>query len=146
MKRSAAGLAIALACTPILGQAETFYLYCVGLTKVSAVPRSFISQVFQVSGVDFLKERTVGKALVEIEKAWSNFTGCDFKSDHGHCYCSYSESSESATKLRTDYVKTMEDSLLESSSGQMNPSTVRSIELPSDYINAAVAKGKAARE
>jgi hypothetical protein len=39
----------------------------------------------------------------------------------------------------------MEDALLESSSGQMNPSTVRSVELASDDINAAVAKGKAAR-
>ena len=145
MKRSALGFTIALVCTPILGQAGSYYLYCVGLTKVSAVPRSFISQVLQVSGVDFLKEGTVGKTLVEIEKAWSDFTGCDFKSDHGHCYCSYSETSESAIKLRTDYVKTMEDSLLESSSGQMNPSTVRSVDLPGDYINAAVAKGKAAR-
>ena len=146
MKLSALGLAIAIVCAPVSGQAQSFHLYCVGLTKVSAASRSFISQVFKVSGVDFLKEGTAGKTLVEIEKAWSDFTGCDFKSDHGHCYCSYSESMESATKLRADYVKAMEDSLLESSSGQMNPSTVRSVELPRDYIDAAVAKGKAARK
>jgi hypothetical protein len=92
-----------------------------------------------------LKEGTAGKTLVEIEKAWSDLTGCDFKGDHAHCHCNYSASSAAATKLRTDYVKKMEDSLLESSSGQMNPSTVRSVELPSDSINAAAAKGKAAR-
>ena len=146
MKLSALGFAIALGCAPVVGQAQSFHLYCVGLTKVAAAPRSFVSQVFKVSGVDFLKEGTAGKTLVEIEKAWSEFTGCDFKSDHGRCYCSYSESMESATKSRADCVKTMEDSLLESPSGQMNPSTVRSVELPGDYIDAAVAKGKAAQK
>lgn len=146
MKRTALGLAIALACAPILGQAETFYLHCVGLTRVAAASRSFISQVFQVSGVDFAKEGTAGKTLVEIEKSWSDFTGCDVKNDHGHCHCTYSESLESATKLRTDYLAAMEDSLTGSASGQMNPSGVRSIDLPRESISAAVAKGKAARE
>jgi len=146
MKRSALGLAIALGCAPLVGQAQSFHFYCAGLTKVSGAPRSFVSQIFEVGGVDFRKEGAAGKTLGEIEKAWSDFTGCDSKNDHDHCYCSYSESAESVTKSRADYLKAMEDSLLESSSGQMNPSTVRSVDLPGDSIDAAVAKGKAARE
>lgn len=146
MKLSAWGFAIAVMCAPVPGQAQSFHLFCVGLTKVGAVPRTFVSQVFKVSGVDFLNEGTAGKTLVAIEKAWSDFTGCDSGSDHGHCYCSYSGSMESATRSRADYVKTMEDSLLESSSGQMDPSTVRSVELPNDHIDAAVANAKAAHD
>ena len=146
MKRTALGLAIALACSPILAQAETFYLYCVGSTKVVTASRSFISQVFPVSGVDFAKEGTAGKTLAEIEKTWSDFTGCDVRNDHGHCHCAYSESQESATKLRTGYLAAMEDSQTASASGQMNPSGVRSIDLSAESISAAVAKGKAARE
>lgn len=146
MKRSALGLAIALACAPILGQAETFYFYCVGSTKVAAASRSFISQVFQVSGVDFAKDGKAGKTLAEIEKTWGDFTGCDVRNDHAHCHCTYSESLQSATTLRTDYLAAMEDSLTGSASGQMNPSGVRSINLPGESISAAVAKGKTARE
>jgi hypothetical protein len=146
MKRTALGLAMALACTPLLAHAETFHLYCVGSTKVAAAFRSFISQVFPVSGVDFAKEGAAGKTLAEIEKTWSDFTGCDVRNDHGHCHCTYSESSESATKLRAGYLAAMQDSLAGSASGQMNPSGVRSIELPGESISAAVAKGKAARE
>ena len=144
MKRAALGLAIALACSPNPGQAETFYLYCVGLTPVATASRSFISQVFQVSGVDFMKEGTAGKTLAEIEKAWSDFTGCDVRNDHGHCHCTYSASLQSATRLRADYLAAMQDSLAGSASGQMNPSGVRSIDLPHESISAAVAKGKAA--
>lgn len=146
MKRIAVGLAIALACIPILGKAETFYLYCVGSTKVAAASRSFVSQVFQVSDVEFAREGSAGKTLVEIEKIWSGFTGCDGKNDHAHCHCTYSESLQSATKLRTDDLAAMEDSVTGSASGQMNPSGVRSIDLPGESISAAVAKGKAARE
>jgi hypothetical protein len=146
MKRTALGLAIALACAPILGQAETFYLYCVGSTKVAAASRTFISQVFQVSGVDFANDGTAGKTLAEIEKTWGDFTGCDVRNDHARCHCTYSESLQSATRLRTDYLTAMEDSLTGSASGQMNPSGIRSIDLPGESISAAVAKGKAARE
>jgi hypothetical protein len=146
MKRTALGLALALACTPILAHAETFYLYCVGSTQVAAASRSFISQVFPVSGVDFAKEGTAGKTLAEIEKTWSDFTGCDVKNDHGQCRCTYSESLESATKLRTGYLAALQDSLAGSASGQMNPSGVRSIDLPAERVSAAVAKGKAAHE
>lgn len=146
MKRIALGLAIALACAPILGRAETFYLYCVGSTKVAAASRSFISQVFQVSGVDFAKDGTAEKTLAEIEKAWGDFTGCDVRNDHAHCHCTYSESLQSATRLRTDHLAAMEESVAGSASGQMNPSGVRSIDLPGERISAAVAKGKAARE
>jgi hypothetical protein len=146
MKRTALGLTIALACTPILGKAEAFYLYCVGSTKVAAASRSFISQVFPVDGVDFAREGTAGKTLVEIEKTWSGFTGCDVKNDQDHCHCTYSESLGSATKLRTDDLAAMEDSLTGSASGQMNPSGIRSVDLPAESISAAVAKGKAARE
>jgi hypothetical protein len=146
MKRTALGLALALACYPIMAQAETFYLYCVGSTKVAAASRSFISQVFQVSGVDFAREGTAGKTLVEIEKIWSGFTGCDGKNDQDHCHCTYSESLGSATKLRTDDLAAMEDSLNGSASGQMNPSGVRTIDLPNESISAAVARGKAAHE
>jgi len=146
MKRTALGLAIALACAPILGQTETFYLYCVGSAKVAAASRSFVSQVFQVSGVDFAKDGTAGKTLAEIEKTWGDFTGCDVRNDHAHCHCTYSESLQSATRLRTDYLAAMEDSLAGSASGQMNPSGVRGIDLPGESISAAVAKGKAARE
>ena len=140
MKRTALGLAIALACAPILGQAETFYLYCVGSTKVAAASRSFISQVFQVSGVDFAKDGTAGRTLAEIEKTWGDFTGCDVSNDHAHCHCTYSESLQSATRLRTEDLAAMEDSLTASASGQMNPSGVRSIDLPGESISAAVAK------
>jgi len=146
MKRTALALAICLACAPVLAQAETFYLYCVGSTKVAAASRSFISQVFQVGGVDFAKEGTAGKTLSEIEQTWGDFTGCDVRNDHDHCQCTYSVSPESAAKLRTGYLAAMQDSLAGSSSGQMNPSGVRSIDLPGDRINAAVAKGKAGRE
>jgi|ERR1017187_69118 hypothetical protein len=146
MKRTTLGLAIALACAPIPGQAETFYLYCVGSTKVAAASRSFVSQVFQVSGVDFAKDGTAGKTLAEIEKTWGDFTGCDVRNDHAHCHCTYSESLQSATTLRADHLAAMEDSLAGSASGQMNPSGVRSIDLPGESISAAVAKGKAARE
>jgi hypothetical protein len=146
MKRTALGLAIALACTPVLARAETFYLYCVGSAKVAAASRIFVSQVFEVSGVDFAKEGTAGKALAEIEKTWSDFTGCDVRNDHGHCHCTHFGSLESATKSHTDYFATMEDSQTGSASGQMNPSGVRSIELPRERISAAVAKGKAAPE
>jgi hypothetical protein len=118
----------------------------VGSTKVAAASRSFISQVFQVSGVDFVKDGTAGKTLAEIEKTWGDFTGCDLRNDHAHCNCTYSESLQSATRLRADYFAAMEDSLAGSASGQMNPSGVRSIDLPGERISAAVAKGKAARE
>jgi hypothetical protein len=146
MKRIAMGFAIAVACAPILGQAQTFYLYCVGSTKIAAASRGFVSQVFPVSGVDFAREGTAGKTLAEIEKIWSGFTGCDGKNDHYHCRCTYSESSESATKLRTDDLAAMEESMTGSASGQMNPSGVRSIDLPDESISAAVVRGKAARE
>jgi hypothetical protein len=146
MKRTALGLAIALACSPVPGQAETFYLYCVGLTPVAAASRSFVSQVFQVSGVDFVKQGTAGRTLVEIEKAWSDFTGCDARNDRGRCHCTYSASLQSATRLRADSLAAMQDSLAGSASGQMNPSAVRGIDLPHASISAAVAKGKAARE
>lgn len=146
MKRTALALAVALACAPILGQAETFFLYCVGSTRVAAASRNFVSQVFQVGDVDFAREGTAGKTLAEIEKTWSDFTGCDVKNDHGRCHCTYSESLESAAKFRTDYLAAMQDSLTGSASGQMNPSGVRSINLPGERISAAVAKGKAARE
>ena len=146
MKRTALALAICLACAPVLAQAETFYLYCVGSTKVAAASRSFISQIVPVSGVDFAKEGAAGKTLAEIEKTWSDFTGCDVRNDHGNCHCTYSESSESATKLRTGHLATAEDSLSGSASGQMNPSGVRSIDLPAERISAAVAKAKAVRQ
>jgi hypothetical protein len=146
MKRIAMGLAIAMACAPILGHAESFHLYCVGSTKVAAASRSFVSQVFQVRDVDFAREGTTGKTLAEIEKIWSGFTGCDGKNDHYHCRCTYSESSESATRLRTDDLAAMEESMTGSASGQMNPSGVRSIDLPDESISAAVATGKAAHE
>jgi hypothetical protein len=146
MKRTALGFAIALACAPVLARAETLYMYCVGSTKVAAASRSFVSQVFQVSDVNFAKESEAGKTLAEIEKAWSDFTGCDVRNDHGHCRCAYSEILESATKSRTGYLAASEDSFGGSASGQMNPSGVRSIELPGERISAAVAKAKAARE
>lgn len=146
MKRSALALAIALACAPIPGQAESFHLYCVGSTKVAAASRSFVSQVFQVGGVDFAKDGAAGKTLAEIEKTWGDFTGCDVRNDHAHCHCTYSESLQSATRLRTDDLAALEDALTGSASGQMNPSGVRSIDLPGESISAAVAKGKAARE
>lgn len=146
MQRAALGLAIALACRPIPGQAETFYLYCVGLTPVAAASRSFISQVFQVDGVDFVREGTAGKTLAEIEKTWSDFTGCDARNDHGHCHCTHSASLQSATKSRADNLAAMQDSAAASASGQMNPSGVRSIALPQESISAAVARAKALRE
>jgi len=146
MRHAALGLAIALTCSPIPGQAENFYLYCVGLTPVAAASRSFVSQVFQVDGVDFATEGTAGKTLAEIETTWSDFIGCDVRNDHGHCHCTYSDSLQSATKSRADYLAAMQDSPAGSASGQMNPSGVRSIDLPRDSISAAVAKGKAARK
>ena len=145
MRRAALGLAIALACSPVTGQAETFHLYCVGSTSVAAASRTFISQVFQVDGVAFAKEGTAGKTLAEIEKTWSDFTGCDLGNDHGRCHCTYSESLQSATRSRADYLATTQESPAGSASGQMNPSGVRTIDLPRERINAAVAKAKAAR-
>ena len=146
MKRIAMGLAIAMAWAPIPGRAETFYLYCMGSTKVAGVSRSFVSQVFPVRDVDFARGGAAGKTLAEIEKIWSGFTGCDGKNDHHHCRCTYSESLQSATRLRTDDLAVMEESMAGSASGQMNPSGVRSIDLPDESISAAVARGKAVHE
>lgn len=146
MKRAALGLGIALASSPIPGHAEAFYLYCAGSTSVAGASRTFVSQVFQVEGVDFAKEGAAGRTLAEIERAWSDFTGCDAGNDRGRCRCTYSESLQSATKLRADHLAATQESGAASASGQMNPSGVRSIDLPRERIGAAVAKARAARK